>query len=418
MDETDDMSRETLDRVSRTVPEQESTPDAREPGVPDAPAAPPASAAAPAVGAGSTAAAPGRTSRLRALDGLRMIAALMVCLYHYAGRNGEISHSWGASPRELFPDLSAVASYGCLGVQVFFVISGFVICMSSWGRTLGDFFRSRVSRLYPAYWVAIVLVASAGYVLPSVSAPLHVNEILVNFTMLQQPTGVHRVLGVCWTLWTEARFYLLFAILVVRKGTTYRRVVAFCCLWTVATGFAQVAHNALVSEIVMQDSAPFFIGGLALYLIHRYGSDLLLWLLVAASFLLGQHYAVASVWAPHLTHVFYARSQEVVIGIVAFAFASVAAVALGWLRWADWRWLTFAGALTYPFYLVHEHLGWFMVDILTRKYHVEPRLTLVATVVAMLVLAWLMHRLVEKPLGPRLQRTMRQQSGRLRTLRV
>ncbi|MEU3184332.1 acyltransferase [Streptomyces sp. NPDC006923] len=352
--------------------------------------------------------------RMRALDGLRILAALSVCVYHYAGRGGQISEVWGQSPRELFPDLSAAAAYGCLGVQVFFVISGFVICMSSWGRSLGDFFRSRVSRLYPAYWAAVVLITAACVVLPSVSEPLRVNEVLVNLTMLQQPMGVHRVLGVCWTLWVEARFYLLFALFVVWKGVTYRRVVIFCCLWTVATVLAVVADTPLLDEIVMSQYAPFFIGGLALYLIHRYGSDLLLWGIVGTSWLLGQRFATVSLWSPDAHNVFYERSPYVILLIVTFAFASVAAVALGWLRWANWRWLTFAGILTYPFYLVHEHLGWFAITILRQHAGLDARLTLITTIVSMLVLAWLLHRLVEKPFGPRLKRAMKLQSERLR----
>lgn len=72
--------------------------------------------------------------RLRALDGLRLLAALMVAAYHYGGRGGEVTTAWGSSPKEQFPTLHAYFSYGCLGVQVFFVISGFVICMSGWGR--------------------------------------------------------------------------------------------------------------------------------------------------------------------------------------------------------------------------------------------------------------------------------------------
>jgi peptidoglycan/LPS O-acetylase OafA/YrhL len=362
----------------------------------------------------ATAAPARKHTRLRALDGLRLLAALMVCLYHYSGRGGQITHSWGASPRDLFPGLSAVAAYGCLGVQLFFVISGFVICMSSWGRTLGDFFRSRVSRLYPAYWVAIVIVTAACVLLPSISRPLRLHEILVNLTMLQQPTGVNRVLGVCWTLWIEARFYLLFALFVVWRGVTYRRVVIFCCLWTVATGLAQVADNSLLTEIVMQDSAPFFIGGLALYLIHKYGSDLLLWGIVATSWLLGQHYSTIALWSPHAGTVFYHRSPYVILLFVTFAFASVAAVALGWLRWAKWRWLPIAGALTYPFYLVHEHLGWFAIAVYHRKFGLDPWLTLIVTIATMLILAWFIHRFVERPFGPRLKRTMKLQSTRLR----
>lgn len=67
----------------------------------------------------------------------------MVCFYHYAGKNGEVAQSWHQSPGQKFPTLSQFATYGSLGVQFFFLISGFVICMSSWGRSTGDFFRSR-----------------------------------------------------------------------------------------------------------------------------------------------------------------------------------------------------------------------------------------------------------------------------------
>ena len=55
-------------------------------------------------------------------------------------------------------------------------------------------------------------------------------------------------------------------------------------------------------------------------------------------------------------------------------------IALGWLRWANWRWLTVAGALTYPFYLVHEHLGWVVIRVLHRGLGLDPYLTLAATI--------------------------------------
>ncbi|MFG2945023.1 acyltransferase family protein [Streptomyces adustus] len=348
---------------------------------------------------------PRAADRLRALDGLRLLAALMVCMYHFAGKNGPIAESWHQSPGLKFPTLSLAATYGSLGVQFFFVISGFVICMSSWGRSLGDFFRSRVARLYPAYWVAIVLITAAACVLPVVVHPLRSDEILVNLTMLQQPMGVNRVLGVDWTLWVEVRFYAMFALFVVWRGVTYRRVVLFCALWTLAGVFSRVADMPLTDELVMRDHAPFFIGGLALYLIHRYGSDLLLWGIVIMSFLLGQRYSVTALWHPGMQGDFH-RNPYVIQAIVFLAFAAVAVVAVGWTSWANWRWLTVAGALTYPFYLIHEHLGWFFVRVLNRDLGLPPYATIVISVASLLSIAWLIHRLVEKPFGPRLKRAL------------
>jgi peptidoglycan/LPS O-acetylase OafA/YrhL len=277
--------------------------------------------------------------------------------------------------------------------------------MSSWGRTLGDFFRSRIARLYPAYWLAIVMVTGAAMLLPVVVHPVRPDEFLVNLTMMQQPLGVPRVLGVCWTLWVELKFYVLFALFVIWKGVTYRRVVLFCILWTLAGAFARVADMPLTDELVMRDHAPFFIGGLALYLIHRFGSDPLLWGIVGMSFLLGQRYSVTALWHPGADGDFH-RNPLVIQGIVFLAFAAVAVVALGWTSWADWNWLTVAGALTYPFYLIHEHLGWFFIRVLHRGLGLGAYATLALSVLGLLCLAWLMHRFVEKPFGPKLKRAL------------
>ncbi|MFE3884931.1 acyltransferase family protein [Streptomyces lydicus] len=371
---------------------------------------------------------PGRSrggpSRLRALDGLRLLAALMVAAYHFGGRNGEISQAWGGSPAHQFPTAAPLFAYGCLGVQIFFVISGFVICLSGWvppvahhhpsvdratpgQRRLRAFIASRVSRLYPAYWVAILLV-TAVFALPWVAyKALPPSEVLTNLTMLQQPLGVDRVLGVCWTLWAEMRFYALFALCVVLPGATRGRVVLFCAGWTLAAALAQAAHQPFLDTVLMPEYAPFFIGGVGLYLLHRYGArDPIAWAIVLVSWLIGQHYAVAGLWhAPSATAFSY-RSTAVIIAIVTLGFALVAAVALGRLRWANWRWLTVAGALTYPFYLVHEHLGWVVVRALHHGLGLPSYATLILTVALMLLLAWVLHRFVERPLTPVLRRSI------------
>ncbi|WSY92442.1 acyltransferase [Streptomyces sp. NBC_00873] len=344
--------------------------------------------------------------RLRALDGLRLVAALMVAAYHYGGRGGEITTAWGVSAASLFPSAHTWFAYGCLGVQIFFVISGFVICMSGWGRSLASFFASRAARLLPAYWASVVLVTLV-FALPTVAyKAVSPSDALVNLTLLQQPLGVDRVLGVCWTLWAEIRFYALFAVCVVLPGANRRRIVLFCAAWTLAAALGKASGEPLLDVVLMPAYAPFFIGGIGLYLVHRNRRDATAWGIVGVSWLLGQHSAVADLWHPAGTHAFSYRSSLVIIAIVTAGFAAVAAIALGALARFDHRWLTVAGALTYPFYLVHEHLGWVAVNTLHQRLGVPAWATAVLTVVLMLALAWLLHRYVERWLTPRLRRSL------------
>ncbi|MGX4690237.1 acyltransferase family protein [Streptomyces sp. JNUCC 63] len=341
--------------------------------------------------------------RLRALDGLRLIAALMVAVYHYSGRGGFVTQAWGISPKLQFPTLHAYAAYGCLGVEVFFVISGFVICMSGWGRSLASFFASRASRLMPAYWAAVILV-TAVFALPMVAyEAVSPSDALVNLTLLQQPLGVDRVLGVCWTLWVEIRFYALFAVCVVLPGANRRRVILFCAGWTLAAAIAQAAHQPLLDLVLMPQYAPFFIGGVGLYLVHRDRRDAYAWGIVAVSFLIGQHYAVRELWNASDPNAFAHRTFLGITLVVAFGFVAVGAIALGRLNWANWRWLTVAGALTYPFYLVHEHLGWVVIHALHHGLHLSAAVTFALTLASMLLLAWLLNRYVEQWLTPKLR---------------
>jgi peptidoglycan/LPS O-acetylase OafA/YrhL len=346
-----------------------------------------------------------RENRLRALDGLRLIAALMVAAYHYGGRGGEVTQAWGTSAKAQFPTLHSWFAYGCLGVQVFFVISGFVICMSGWGRPLRSFFASRASRLLPSYWAAIVIVTLV-FALPVVAyKTVSPSDTLVNLTMMQQPLGADRVLGVCWTLWAEVRFYALFALCVVMPGATRQRVIMFCAVWTLAAALTQAADEPLLDLVLMPEYAPFFIGGIGLYLVHRDRHDAYAWGIVIVSWLIGQHQAVRGLWhAPNPDFFSYRTSFGIVL-VVTFGFVAVAVIALGWLNWANWRWLTVAGALTYPFYLVHEHLGWVVIEAYHQKLDIPAYATLPLTVLSMLTLAWLLNRFVEDPLTPRM-RTM------------
>ncbi|MEU6895702.1 acyltransferase [Streptomyces sp. NPDC046557] len=339
------------------------------------------------------------------MDGLRLIAALSVLFFHWAGVNIH-PEVWGARPGKLMPLFHAFASYGWMGVQLFFLISGFVICMSCWGRSARDYFTSRVVRLYPAYWVGVLITAVVVNSASTVRAgrkSMSISEILTNLTMLERPLGVTEADGVYWTLWIELRFYLLFAIVAV-MGLTYRRVLAFCGIWMILAVITPSVGSALMDTLFMPQDAPYFIAGVALYLIYRFGVNPLLLGVVVFSWLVAQnrlHYTAGS-----YEFEVHGKLSWTVMAIVSGAcFLVMLAAATGALNWIRWKGLTVAGALTYPVYLLHQELGWAMIRW-GRNYDIPPFPLLGLCLTVILLLSWLVHRFAERPLSNLLKRLL------------
>jgi peptidoglycan/LPS O-acetylase OafA/YrhL len=371
----------------------------------DAPTAPHTDDAVPVLGTPEPATAvTGRArrtgDRVYALDVLRFCAAMAVLGFHLFFNDGG---TWGTDTGRLFTyAVKNTFSYGWMGVEFFFVISGFVICMSSWGRSVGEFFISRVTRLMPAYVFAVLFTSAMLTLLPTSSGRPRPAHVLANATMLQGFLNVPDIDRVYWTLFVELRFYILFTIPVF-LGVTYRRVVAFCVLWTVAALYAQMAGPRLLTEVVQPSFAPYFIAGIVLYLIHRFGPNLLLWSILGISMVL----CTQSLWRQVLP---FNRTGTVihfeVALIVLFGFFLVmVAVALGWFAWLRWRGLVVVGALTYPVYLLHFSLSRVVLSHLHRQ--VPPVLLLVVFLAGVLSLAYLVHRLVERPVAPLLRQRLR-----------
>ncbi|MFF7812627.1 acyltransferase family protein [Streptomyces sp. NPDC007945] len=339
-----------------------------------------------------------KRGRLYVLDGLRLGAALMVVAFHYTAIGAE---AWDRPAWTVFPEVSRFTSYGYLGVQLFFVISGFVICMSAWGRPLKAFFVSRVVRLYPAYWFAVVATTVTLAVVPGERARLAWHEVLANLTMVQEPLGVRPVDAVYWTLFAELRFYLLFAVL-VWIGLTYQRVVLFCCVWGAATILTAKAEPGPLRTLVMPEYSWFFIAGMAFYLMYRFRPNLLLFGIVGVSFCASLVPSMEKF--RHIPHI-NEQAGWPVIAVIAVIFGVMALVATGKLSGAQWRWLPVAGALTYPLYLLHEFIGWEVFGHFSPR-GVHPWVLVGATTAGMLVLSYLVHKAVETPLSRYLKRRL------------
>lgn len=342
----------------------------------------------------------GSRPRLAALDGLRLLAALAVLAYHYTAINQTF---WGNSAALEFPTLSTVTRYGYLGVELFFVISGFVILMTAYGRSLPAFVASRVSRLYPAYWAA-VLVTVALQAFWDGGRDVSLVEALVNLTMLQEAWDVPSVQGAFWTLYVELKFYLLIGVFML-AGITRRRVIALAVLWPVLAQLARATDSDLLASLLIPSYAPYFAGGMLLYLVHREGWDVVVGLGLGLNVVLcirqATRYAVDT--APDFTDATF--SVPVVALLVLAMFAVTYACTTGPLARLDWAWLTVAGALTYPLYLVHGQFGFFVMEMLHE--HLNSYLVLALAVSLSLTLAWLIHRYVERPVHEPLRRAVR-----------
>ncbi|QZN84622.1 acyltransferase [Cellulomonas sp. C5510] len=337
--------------------------------------------------------------RLGVLDLLRLVAAVSVVLFHLTARD----HSrWAAGlPHTVFPGLAAVSRYGYLGVHLFFAISGFVILLSAWGRPARALVASRVSRLFPAYWAAVLLTATLRWAWPGFDARTP-GEVLVNLTMLQDPLGVPRVDGVYWTLWVELQFYVVVAVM-ARIGLTAPRVVALCAVAPAVTLVAlqvpSVARFASLTEWL-----PLFCAGMAVFVIRREGGRAVLWLVLVANTLTAAAVAAtrttsaidAIASGPRTSPAVVAAGVVLVVGLVA------AAALVPQVSRVDARWLTAAGLLTYPLYLTHEYVGWAVIDLLSPLTAAAVVLAAACAVCGGVAVA--LHRAAERPVQRRVRR--------------
>ncbi|GGR46963.1 peptidoglycan/LPS O-acetylase OafA/YrhL [Nocardioides luteus] len=331
-----------------------------------------------------------RRPRLGALDALRFIAAAVVVGYHLTG----IATSyWGVAPREVFPTLNHVTRYGYLGVELFFIISGFVILMTAWGRDLPGFAASRIARLFPAYWVAVVITLVLQAFWKGGRDQGFVGG-LINLTMTQDAWNVLSAQGAFWTLWIELKFYLLIGVFLL-VGITKQRVIAMVFLWPLLAQIARTTDSGVLNSLLFAEYAPFFAMGMALFLIYRFGNSFVAWLAVGYNVILGIRQATA--YADRATELVGAPVSPVVTGLAILAFAALVwLVSAGPLGRVEARFLSTLGALTYPLYLVHAQFAFWIIDVFHGRF--DEYVVLAAAVSTALVLAIALHYLIERRL--------------------
>jgi peptidoglycan/LPS O-acetylase OafA/YrhL len=328
--------------------------------------------------------------RFPELDLLRFIAALSVLAFHYTAMRNP---GWGVDPYLLFPGLSKATRYGYLGVELFFMISGFVILMTALNRDTTHFLSARFVRLFPAYVVAVLLTTAVILLHPLEGKAVNLEQVLTNLSMLQDGLGQRRVDDAYWTLWIELRFYVLIAFLTVTKRS-YRTLLVFMAGWLALAILFQKESVALVSLFVMPMWAPYFIFGMAMFMIRKFGHKIPLWGLALLS------WALMMYRAPTLLE-YSVRSDGsvslvVVRGVVTAFCVILVLLVLGAFKGLSWRGWTLLGALTYPLYLTHQVIGYVLID--TLKPYMQPAVVLFLVTALMLFTAAAIVRWAERPL--------------------
>ena len=314
-------------------------------------------------------------SQIHTVECLRGLAALSVGYFHFT-RGNEMLPMPGI--------LRESGSFGWLGVEAFFVISGFVIPLSMSVRRfdirhdLPGFIGKRLTRLEPPYILTVILCLILWYVSsivpgyrgepPSVS----VKQLLLHIGYLNAFFDESWLNPVFWTLAIEFQFYfsicLIYPLVSSNKLTVGVMTITLLLL---------LSHTLDNSHLLLH-WLGLFACGIATWMYHaKLINALTLISLLALSF----------------------TSNYFVLGLSASSVGVGTALIIAFVTIPRHRILVFLGAISYSFYLLHVPIGGRVINLMTR---LEPSgirdvSAVASALVISIIAAYLMYRFVEKP---------------------
>lgn len=334
---------------------------------------------------------------LPALDGIRALSMGYVMINHLASLLGKSQGGW------MLALLIGIGERGWFGVDVFFVLSGFLITwiladeMEATGTvSFRRFYLRRVLRLVPTYYSAIVLglALSATFSGSDFRHLLHSLVLLLTYILnLAVASGFRSPapLGVAWSLCIEEQFYLLWPLLLLflgQKGALKLALSVVIAVLAWRTGlylflnnghFGQAAR-ALVTRIQFATDTRIdvILIGCSLALAMRLGKLPRLWQMLKLPWagmcsvaILGTALAAfgdIQFGAPHL-FVSITAGYTVMALCVAFCLAAIVGNPAGWLSTLlGSRPLVFLGGISYGGYLFHAEILYFLTHSVKLYY--------------------------------------------------
>ncbi|WP_350286175.1 acyltransferase [uncultured Croceitalea sp.] len=343
-------------------------------------------------------------SRLYQIDLFRFFAAVYVLFFHY-GFRAHVTEINGPD----YGFLSPFFQYGYLGVDLFFIISGFVILMSAQNTNLVGFIISRISRLYPAYWVGIILTTITIVLFGTDLFSIGWKQFLINLTMFQSFVGVPHIDGVYWSLAIELKFYFLIALLLFFKKIKHIKVLGILLLsislCSLIVPYASTPiYLKLLYFVTFPKWSPYFVAGMFMFLLNKDKENKWNYIFVLISFLLSLQHSLLRGEELELKYG-AAFNDWAIIVIVAFSYLAMFLVAFGKLKTINKKGYLRLGVLTYPLYLIHQNIGYIAMNYFSSMN--KWVLLLLLTIITILI-SYLISKYIETPLGKSLRKCLKE----------
>ena len=331
------------------------------------------------------------------LDLLRFAAAMMVTAYHFLYRGardgGYLETSYAAGDH---------VTLGYLGVNLFFLISGFVIIWSASGRDWYSFSVGRLTRLYPAHLVAMTITFLVMSWWAQAPFTTGFGVWLANLTMLAPAFGQPFMDGAYWSIVIELIFYF-WIVVGLFSGVLPRHTDGAIAVWMVFI----VTNNLILGSrpielVLLTEYGAYFALGAMVWRISSHGSTRLRLFLAGLALMMTFHAAemqrldVIARLGEASTPAMVALANAGIIGVFLLAATLGRFVKSGPL-------IVALGGISYPLYLVHQNAGYIVIN-LTAPAIGKWAAFVLATAMA-LAISWWIYRHVE-PVGRRIIRTV------------
>ena len=336
-----------------------------------------------------------KKDRYYEIDLFRFLAAMSVVMYHYTFRGYAADDM---SPI-YYPYLADITKFGFLGLDLFFMISGFVILLTATNRDFKGFLISRIIRLYPAFWIAATLTAIVILLFGGERYDVGLFQYLANMTMLSGYMGIKPIDDVYWTLIVEITFYVMIGVLLLTNQI--KNIKYYLLAWLLITAVSlYVGVPSVVRVLLILDWSSYFIAGAVLYMIRKDGVsvDKIAMILVSYFLSLQFTYDRLDLLNEHYNTIF---STTISTLIITFLYIMMFLVSIKKTDFINKEFMLSLGVLTYPLYLIHENIGFIMLRIFGEQ--INRHVLLVILIAFMIFIAYLINRFIEKKYSVKLK---------------